>query len=212
MYERVAALRDAIGPHIKLMVDANQSYNAATAIRIGQRLADLDIYWFEEPVPTLDTDSCLRVKAALPMAIAGGEVLRTRYEYRNSLMRGAFDIIQPDVGNVGGISELRNVAMTANTVGVQVNPHVWGSSIMIAATLHVASTLPPCPPARNPQPYMQEPVMEFDRTPSVIRDELCNMAFDQSNSYVNVPMAPGLGVEVDETVLKRLTVHRNRIT
>ena len=134
---RVAALRDAIGPDIKLMVDANQSYNAATAIRIGQRLADLDVYWFEEPVPTLDVDSCLQVKAALPMAIAGGEVLRTRYEYRNPFLRGCFDIIQPDVGNVGGISEMRNVAMTANSFGVQVNPHVWGSAVMIAATLHV---------------------------------------------------------------------------
>ena len=86
---RVAAIRDVIGPDIKLMVDANQSYNAATAIRIGQRLADLDVYWFEEPVPTLDVDGCLQVKTALPMAIAGGEVLRTRYEYRNAFCAAA---------------------------------------------------------------------------------------------------------------------------
>lgn len=209
---RVAAIRGAIGPDIKLMVDANQAYNAATAIRIGRRLADYDIFWFEEPVPTLDTDSCLQVKAALPMAIAGGEVLRTRYEYRDAFLRRAFDIVQPDVGNVGGISELRNVAMTANTLGMQVNPHVWGSSVMIAATLHVAATLPPCPPSRAPQPYLQEPVMEFDRTPSAIRNELCTIAFEQTGSYVDVPMRPGLGVDVNEHVLKRLTVHANRIT
>ena len=209
---RVAALRDAIGPDIHLMVDANQAYNAATAIRIGQRLTEYDILWFEEPVPTLDTESCLQVKAALPMAIAGGEVLRTRYEFRDAFVRRAFDIVQPDVGNVGGISEMRNVGMTANTFGVQVNPHVWGSSVMIAATLHVASTLPPCPPARVAQPYLQEPVMEFDRTPSAIRDELCTTVFNQSGGFVNVPMGPGLGVEVNETVLQRLTVHSNRIT
>lgn len=209
---RVAALREAIGPDVKLMVDANQAYNAATAIRIGRRLAEYDIFWFEEPVPTLDTEACLQVKAALPMAIAGGEVLRTRYEYRDAFIRRAFDIIQPDVGNVGGISELRNVAMTANTLGVQVNPHVWGSSVMIAATLHTASTLPPCPPARVPQPYLQEPVMEFDRTPSAIRDELCDTVFEQTDSYVKVPMRPGLGVEVNERALERLTVHSNRIT
>ena len=209
---RVAALREAIGPDIKLMVDANQSYNAASAIRIGERLADLDVYWFEEPVSTLDADSCLQVKAKLPMAIAGGEALRTRYEFRNPLQRGCFDIIQPDVGNVGGISEMRNVAMMANSLGVQVNPHVWGSSIMIAATLHVASTLPICPPARNPQPYVQEPVMEFDRTPSAIRDELCDVVFDQAGSYVTVPMTPGLGVEVDEKTLRRLTVDSQRVS
>ncbi len=208
---RVAAIRAAIGPDIELMVDANQAYNAATAIRIGRRLADLDIFWFEEPVPTLDVDGCLQVKAALPMAIAGGEVLRTRYEYRNAFLRGCFDIIQPDVGNVGGITEMRNVAMTANGFGVQVNPHVWGSSVMIAATLHVASTIPPCPPARAPQPYAQEPVMEFDRTPSAIRDELCTVVFDQRDSFVDVPMAPGLGVEVNEGVLKRLSVRSGRV-
>lgn len=209
---RIAALRNVIGPDIRLMVDANQSYNAASAIRIGERLAELDIYWFEEPVPTLDIDSCLRVKEKLSMAIAGGEVLRTRYEYRNPLLRGCFDIIQPDVGNVGGISELRNVAMMANSLGVQVNPHVWGSSIMIAATLHVASTLPLCPQARNPQPYEQEPVMEFDRTPSTIRDELCTTVFDQEHSSVAVPMAPGLGVDVNVDVLQRLSASSTRIT
>ena len=115
------------------------------------------------------------------------------------------------MGNVGGIGEMRNVAMTANGFGVQVNPHVWGSAVMIAATLHVASTIPPCPPARAPQPYMQEPVMEFDRTPSEIRDELCNVVFDQSDSYVAVPMRPGLGTEVNEGVLKRLTVRSEHI-
>ncbi len=207
---RVAALREAIGPDVYLMVDANQSYSAASAIRLGQRLADLDIFWFEEPVATLDTDSCLQVKNKLPMAIAGGEALRTRYEYREPLQKGCFDIIQPDVGNVGGIGEMRNVALMANALGVQVNPHVWGSSIMIAATLHVAATLPPCPPARNPLPYIQEPVMEFDRTPSAIRDELCDVVFDQVDSYVDVPKKPGLGVEVCESALERLAVSHIR--
>ncbi len=76
--KRVAAIRAAIGPDIQLMVDANQGYNAATAIRLGRRLADYDILWFEEPVNTKDINAYLEVKAALPMAIAGGEVLRTR--------------------------------------------------------------------------------------------------------------------------------------
>jgi D-galactarolactone cycloisomerase len=75
---------------------------------------------------------------------------------------------------------------------------------MIAATLHLAATLPPCPPARNAQPYLQEPVMEFDRTPSVIREELCAVPFDQEESFVQVPEGAGLGIEVDEEVVRRL--------
>ena len=210
--QRVAAIRDAIGPDIKLMVDANQGYNATTAIRIGERLADLDVYWFEEPVPTLDVDSCLQVKEPCPWPSPAVKCCAHVMNIATRFLRGCFDIVQPDVGNVGGISEMRNVAMMANGFGVQVNPHVWGSSVMIAATLHVASTLPPCPPARAPQPYMQEPVMEFDRTPSVIRDELCSIVFDQHDSYVDVPMAPGLGVEVNENVLNQLTVRSEHIT
>ena len=201
---RVRALRDAIGPDIHLMVDANEAYNATTAIRIGQKLADLDLVWFEEPVNAQDLDAYLEVKAALPMAIAGGENLRTRYEFKPYLTRRAYDIVQPDIMHCGGITEMQRICAMANACGIQVNPHVWGSPVMIAATLHLAATLPPCPPAHNAQPYMQEPVMEFDRTPNAIRQELCAVPFDQEDSFVRVPTGPGLGIEVDEEVVERL--------
>ena len=201
---RVRALREAIGPDIHLMVDANEAYNATAAIRIGQKLAELDLVWFEEPVNAQDLDAYLEVKAALPMAIAGGENLRTRYEFKPYLTRRAYDIVQPDVMHCGGITEMQRICAMANACGIQVNPHVWGSPVMIAATLHLASTLPPCPPARNAQPYVQEPVMEFDRTPNAIRQELCAVPFDQEDSFVRVPAGPGLGIEVDEGVVERL--------
>ena len=202
--KRVAALREAIGPDVKLMVDANQAYNATSAIRIGRRLEELDLVWFEEPVNAQDIEGYLQVKSALPMAIAGGENLRTRYEFSQFLARRAYDIAQPDVVNVGGITEMRNVAMTANTNGIQVNPHVWGSPVMIAASLHVASTIPPCPPSGTPEPFVQEPVMEFDRTPSEIREGLMETPFDQVDGYLAVPEGPGLGVEIDEDAVRRL--------
>ena len=202
--KRVAALREAIGPDVKLMVDANQAYNATSAIRIGRRLEEYDLVWFEEPVNAQDIEGYLQVKSALPMAIAGGENLRTRYEFSQFLARRAYDIAQPDVVNVGGMTEMRNVAMTANTHGIQVNPHVWGSPIMIAASLHLVATLPPCPPSGTPEPFVQEPVMEFDRTPSEIREGLVENPFDQVDGYLAVPDGPGLGVEIDEDAVRRL--------
>ena len=202
--KRVAALREAIGPDVKLMVDANQAYNATSAIRIGRRLEEYDLVWFEEPVNAQDIEGYLQVKSALPMAIAGGENLRTRYEFSQFLARRAYDIAQPDVVNVGGITEMRNVAMTANTHGIQVNPHVWGSPVMIAASLHVAATLPPCPPSGTPEPFVQEPVMEFDRTPSEIREGLVENPFDQVDGYLAVPDGPGLGIEIDQDAVRRL--------
>jgi len=206
--KRVAAIRDAIGPDIKLMVDANLAYNAASAVRIGQRLADLDILWFEEPVNPRDIDALLQVKAALPMAIAGGENLRTRFDFRDFLVRRAFDIVQPDIAMCGGITEMQRIAAMANTCGIQLFPHIWGSPIMIAASLHLLATQPLCPPARNPEPFSQEPVMEFDRTPSAIREELSPTPFDQQCGYVSVPDGPGLGIEIDEDVLQRLSISR----
>ena len=202
---RVTALREAIGPDIHLMVDANEAYNATTAIRIGEKLAALDLVWFEEPVNAQDLDAYLEVKAALPMAIAGGENLRTRYEFKPFLTRRAYDIVQPDIMHCGGITEMQRICAMANACGIQVNPHVWGSPVMIAATLHLAATLPPCPPARNAQPYLQEPVMEFDRTPSAIREELCAVPFDQEHSFLRVPEGAGLGIEVDEQMVKSLS-------
>ncbi len=201
---RVAAIRGAIGDDIRLMVDANQAYPASTAIRIGNQLADLDITWFEEPVNAKDVDAYLQVQAAVPMPVAGGENLRTRYEFNDFFARRAYDIAQPDVVNAGGITEMRNIAMNANSYGILVNPHVWGSPVMIAASLHLASTIPPCPPAYEPRPYEQEPVMEFDRTPSGIREGITAEPFDQQDGFITVPTAPGLGVEIDEDAVRRL--------
>ena len=207
--ERVAAIREAIGPDIFLMVDANQSYNATTAIRIGREMDNLEVFWFEEPVGAKDGEGYLQVKNALPMAIAGGENLRTRFECKEYIGRRAVDIIQPDVVIVGGVTELHRVAQMANAFGILCNPHVWGSPVMIAASLHVASTIPPCPPARNPLPYQQEPVMEFDRTPSPIREGIAT-PFEQSGGFLAVPTAPGLGVEIDEKAVERLSVDRRK--
>ena len=204
---RVRALRETIGPDVRLMVDANEAYNATTAIRIGHKLADLDLMWFEEPVNAQDIEAYLQVKDALPMAIAGGENLRTRFEFKDYLARRAYDIAQPDIMHCGGITEMARICSMANAYGIQVNPHVWGGSpIMIAATLHLTATLPPCPTARDPQPYAQEPVMEFDRTPSAIRQQVYSEPFDQRDSYIQVPEGPGLGIEVDEYVVRDLSI------
>ena len=154
---RVAALREAIGDDIRLMVDANQAYPAATAIRIGNLLADLDITWFEEPVNAKDVDAYLQVKAAVPMPVAGGENLRTRYEFKDFFARRAYDIAQPDVVNAGGITEMRNICMSANANGILVNPHVWGSPVMIAASLRLPHTIPHARPPTNPRPTSRSP-------------------------------------------------------
>ncbi len=206
--ERVAAIRGAIGDSRFLMVDANKAYSVSTAIDIGKRLEGLNIHWFEEPVIANDVDGYLKVKAGQPLALAGGEVWYNRFDARDFIVRRAIDIAQPDARFIGGISEFRDVAASANAMGLQVNPHVWGSSIMIAASISLTATFAPCPYARTPRPYAQEPVMEFDQTPNPIRNDLASQPFEANKGYVAIPDGPGLGIQIDETVLERLCIHK----
>ncbi|MDG2254029.1 MAG: mandelate racemase/muconate lactonizing enzyme family protein [Opitutaceae bacterium] len=201
--KRVQAIRDAIGDDVYLMIDANKAYSARTAIDVGRRLEDLNIHWFEEPVLANDVDGYLEVKSNQPIPVAGGEVLYNRFDARDFISRCALDIIQPDIRYIGGITEFRNVAAMANANGIQVNPHVWGSAIMVSASISLTATFALCPYSRSPNPYEQEPVMEFDQTPNPIRNELASIAFGQSGGFVDVPRGVGLGIEIDLAALER---------
>ena len=135
--------------------------------------------------------------------ISGGESLRTRYQFLDFINSHGFDIIQPDVGNVGGITEFKQVQSLAYANGIHVYPHVWGTSVMIAASLHLASTFTNLPNSSSPKQFVQEPIMEFDQSENPIR-----YAIEKSNSfnfiegYLEVPNSPGLGVEIDEEAVK----------
>ncbi|NQW17098.1 MAG: mandelate racemase/muconate lactonizing enzyme family protein [Chloroflexi bacterium] len=201
--ERVRHLRNVLGPDIHLMMDANEGYDVKTAIYVGQALADADLSWFEEPVGSFDDAGNQEVRRSVPMPVSGGEGLRTRYEFARRLADRTFDIIQPDIVHAGGISEMHKIANMANAFGVQFNPHFWGTGISLAATLHVCATLPSNPHSVIQQPYVNETVMEFDRTPHPIRENITDPIFDQTDSHITVPTAPGLGVEVIESELKR---------
>ena len=199
---RVAAVRAAIGPDIRLMVDANHCFTVPDAIRIGRKLADSDIYWFEEPISPEDLDGYVEVTRALDMAVAGGENEFTRYGFRDIVARKAMDIVQPDVCAAGGISECRKIAALAIAHGVECVPHAWGSAIGLAATLHFIAALPDQPPSLFPMPLM----LEFEQEENPFRDHLATVPIDHVDGYVTNPTGPGLGIEIDRAVLDRYRV------
>lgn len=200
---RVAAVREAIGPDRLLMVDANHAYRAHTAVRVAQGLEAHDVYWFEEPVLPEDLDGYLQVKAATTIAIAGGECEHTRYGFARWFTSRALDIAQPDPCCAGGISETRKIATMADTFGVQCLPHVWGSGISIAAGLQVLATLPPSPHTAHPIPPYNEPLLEWDSTRNPLRTDLLTAPFALKQGCIGVPSGPGLGVAVDDAVVRR---------
>lgn len=133
---RVKAVRDAIGPDVKLMADANQGLNEAQAIRLGRMLEEFDLTWFEEPLPAWDLDGLARVSAALDTPIASGETEYTRYGFRRMLELRSADILMPDLQRVGGVSEFIRVGHMAESFDVPVSSHLFPeTSIQVLGAL-----------------------------------------------------------------------------
>jgi D-galactarolactone cycloisomerase len=196
----VQAVRKAIGPQIGLMIDANHAYDAVEAIRLGRRIEQCDIGWFEEPVPPEDLDGHLAVKAALSIPIATGECEFTRIGFRGLLERRAADYIQPDLCAAGGLSECKKIADMALAYGVRFAPHVWGTGIAVAAAVQLLAVVADwTPPSLNPV----EPMLEFDRTEHPVRAALLATPVAPVDGYVTVPTGPGLGIEVNRDALDR---------
>ncbi len=134
--ERVAAVRQAVGPAVDLMVDANQGFDVAHAIRLGRKLEPFDLVWFEEPVPAYDLDGHAAVAAALDTPIASGETEYTRHGMRAMLAAKAADILMPDLQRMGGYSEFRKAAHLAEAYEVPISPHIFSEqSLSLAGSL-----------------------------------------------------------------------------
>jgi L-alanine-DL-glutamate epimerase-like enolase superfamily enzyme len=133
---RVREVRKAIGPHVKLMADANQGLNESQAIRLGRMLEEFDLTWFEEPLPAWDLEGLARVAAALDTPIASGETEYTRYGFRRMLELRSADILMPDLQRVGGVSEYMRVAHMAQAHDVPVSSHLFPeTSIQVLGAL-----------------------------------------------------------------------------
>ncbi len=191
-----AAVRKAVGPDIKLMVDGNAAYTLTSALHMGKELDALGFEFFEEPLPQSPHYAGyeeLRTKLTLPLA--GGEATDSRGTAKELLDRKAFQIIQPDVSLCGGIGEVLWIAELAAQYGVRCIPHCWGGAILIAATLHLNALI------ADPHWGLptDSPLLELDQSENPWRSEIVKTPFQvDADGFVQVPTVPGLGVEVNE--------------
>jgi len=199
--KRLEAAMDSAGEGLQLIVDANHAYSAANAIRFGRILDANNVQWFEEPVMPEDHEGYRRVRDALDLPVAGGEAEFTRYGFRDLLTDQCIDIAQPDVCVCGGFSEFLKIYALSATFGVRVIPHAWGSGVALAAGLHAAAVIPSAPSTYSPVPFINDPVIEFDRSPNPLRDDLLLEPFSMKGGALSVPTGPGLGVTIDEDKL-----------
>ena len=195
----VRAARDAAGPNTQLLVDAGASdahwpHGLKWALRTADMLARHDVGWFEEALKPDAIDDFCELRRASPVPIAGGEVLTRRQSFQPWLVRGAFDIVQPDVTKVGGISEQRRIAWMAHDFGVKYIGHGWNTALGLAADLQLASAFPDTDLVEyiGGSPYVDGIL----RTPFTLDSAGC----------LNIPDTPGLGVELDPDKVARYTL------
>ena len=199
----VAAVREAIGPDVLLMADANHAYETGLARRLLYALDELDVFWFEEPVSPENIDGYIELRSlGTRTLIAGCEVEYTLNGFWPWITRRAVDILQPDVAAAGGFTALKQIIAAAQAANLLVNPHVFGTGIGLAASLHAAAIVPPCPLSRG----AYEPLAEFDQSSHPFRDEVVHEPLTMKDGHLTVPTGPGLGIDVDRAALDRLAV------
>ncbi len=190
------AVRKGVGEDYPFMVDANHCYTTSDALQVGYALEELNAYWFEEPVAPEDLEGYQELRSKLKLNIAGGEAEFNRWGWRQLLEKRCLDIAQPEVCALGGISEYLRVLALAHAHFTPIINHVWGSSIAIATNLQLLAAQPPLPGGLHPK----EPMLEFDTTHHLFRDELLleplniEQQVKTTNGFVTIPDKPGIGV------------------
>jgi len=196
--ERVRAARAAVGPVVKLAIDANNAWTPPVAIRFMRRVADQDIAWLEEPVATEDLDGSAEVARALDVPVAGYETETGLAGFRDLIGRRAVDIVQPDAIWTGGITECRKIAALAQAHGLPVVPHVFSSAVASVANMHLIAALP------------NAGLLEFDQNPNPLRSELFEEPITvRPDGMVPLPTGPGLGVRLNQETIDRYRLGRH---
>jgi galactonate dehydratase len=184
---RVAAVRQAVGPYVDILVEAHAKWNVMTAIRLGLRLQPYHPFWYEEPVSEENIGELLQVRQKVGIPIATGERLYTKFPFARIVEARAADILQPDVANAGGVTELKKIAIIAEAQHITVAPHNVCSPVGAQAEFHLdASILNFEIQEYHAEFYTEHYFTVFRGFPR------------QKDGYVRLSDAPGLGLELDE--------------
>jgi galactonate dehydratase len=189
--EIVEAVRAAVGPDIDLMIEVHGRLNVPTAIAMARALARFEPRWFEEPVPPESIDALADVRAGSPIPIATGERYFEPERFMELIYKRAVDILQPDVGHVGGMLEAQKIAAMGHARFLPVAPHNPTGPVMNAMTLQLAATIPNfC-------------ILETIAVDVPWRREIVRESLTFTNSQITIPNLPGLGLELDEEACAR---------
>jgi galactonate dehydratase len=194
----VKAMRDALGSDFELLIEAHRRFAPSHAIRIGRRLAELGIDWYEEPCLAENIDLVAEVRRQVPVPIVTGEALHTKEAFFECLAKRAADILNPDICVVGGITAMLDIAAMAQPQAVVLAPHNYNSTLVgLAATVHLSAVIPNF--------RITEYFVNFQ---DLCRD-IATRPLMVEGGWIDLPTAPGLGIDID---VDRLRAHPHQET
>lgn len=191
--ERLKRVKEAVGEKVGIAVDANNTYDFNSALRMGRELEKLGVTFFEEPISTDHLALSSELARLLDVPIAGYETGYSLYEFRDIIETHAVDIVQSDAAWNGGITEILRIGTLARAHGFRVIPHYSAGGIGFVASLHAALA-------------MDSPMIEFHLRPNPFRDGLAGQAIRHERGEFLPPDRPGLGISPDEKVIERYRV------
>jgi len=191
-----AAARAAAGDAMDLMLDAGYGYgtNVAAATYVGDAMAELGFLWLEEPFLPDAVEAYAELTAQSKVPVAAGEQNATRFEFLELARMQALNVWQPDVSRCGGITEILRITELAEQYGVWLVPHAWKSGILKAASLHVNAVIP------------GQRLQEWSIADNPLQQQLVSTALPIIDGAAAVPTQPGLGVQVDDAIVREYLV------
>jgi len=192
----VKCVREELGPDVAIMIDVGRyvNWSGPYALKMARRLSRYDVTWLEEPLPQDDIDGYVRLTQLSPITIATGEGEYNRFGFKQLITKHAADIIQPDVCRAGGLTEGMRIADLAQAWNLPVVPHGFSTAVNVAANLQWVSAM------------MSASILEFRRTQSPLMYELAKPRFEAKRGRLTIPDRPGLGLEIDENVIRECMV------
>lgn len=191
----VKEIRDAIGYDIDLMIsDQAPPRSVSKAIKMARKLEEYDLLFWEDALPRGDIEGYAKLTAAVDLPIEVGEEM-TNQMLKYFIFRRAVDAVNPDATQIGGLSETRKIAEIAQSAGIRVYPHGFWSAISAAANVHLMASMPDAPDA----------LMEYRTSlPHASMQELLEEPLRFAKGYIEVPKAPGLGIELNRKVVEKI--------
>jgi L-alanine-DL-glutamate epimerase-like enolase superfamily enzyme len=192
--ELVKMARKAAGDKVEIMIDIGKRYRLKEAMYAARVMEQYNIYWLEEPLPAENLEGYRRLTELSPVRIATGEEESGRRAFARLINETHIDVVQPDMSRCGGLTEAKKIAMMAADANILCIPHAFKTGVLVAASIHLIASIP------------HAPFLEFSVTGSAIRKELLVKPFAQKDGFIEVPTAPGLGIELNPEVIKKYGV------